>query len=105
MNAALDEARQLLRAAIRDKTAFDLLIGTGGAPHETVGFLAQQACEKLIKAHWFCTGRGSSGRMTWNGSSIWPPRKALSFLCRAMFCVGLTPMLSRSATKAQKSFG
>jgi hypothetical protein len=44
MSAALDEARQLQRAAIRDKTAFDLLIGTGGAPHETVGFLAQQAC-------------------------------------------------------------
>ena len=50
MNAALDEARQLFRAATRDKTSLELLLGTGRAPHETVGFLAQQACEKRIKA-------------------------------------------------------
>jgi HEPN domain-containing protein len=50
MNAALDEARQLLHAATRDQTSFELLLGTGRAPHETLGFLAQQACEKLIKA-------------------------------------------------------
>ena len=49
MNAALDEANQLFRAATRDKTSFDLLLETGRAPHETIGFLAQQACEKLIK--------------------------------------------------------
>lgn len=50
MNAALDEGRQLFRAATRDKTSFELLLGTGRAPHETMGFLAQQACEKFIKA-------------------------------------------------------
>ena len=50
MNAALDEARQLLRAAARDRTSFELFLGTGCAPHETLGFLAQQACEKFIKA-------------------------------------------------------
>jgi HEPN domain-containing protein len=50
MSAPLDEARQLLRAATRDRTSFELLLGTGRAPHETLGFLAQQACEKLIKA-------------------------------------------------------
>ena len=50
MNVPLDEARQLLRAATRDRLSFELLLGTGRAPHETLGFLAQQACEKLIKA-------------------------------------------------------
>lgn len=50
MSAPLDEARQLFGAASRDKTSFELLIETGRAPHETVGFLAHQACEKLIKA-------------------------------------------------------
>lgn len=50
MNAAHDEAFQLLRAATRDQTSFELLLSTGRAPHETLGFLAQQACEKLIKA-------------------------------------------------------
>jgi len=50
MSAALDEARQLFRAATRDRTSFELLFDTGRAPHETLGFLAQQACEKFIKA-------------------------------------------------------
>ena len=50
MSAALDEARQLYAAAGRDKTSFELLIESRRAPHETIGFLAQQTCEKLIKA-------------------------------------------------------
>lgn len=50
MNETLDEARQLLGAGQRDRTSFHLLVETGRAPHETVGFLAQQACEKFIKA-------------------------------------------------------
>lgn len=50
MNDTLDEARQLYAAAQRDMTSFQLLIETGRAPHETIGFLAQQACEKFIKA-------------------------------------------------------
>jgi len=49
MNASLDEARQLYAAAQRDMTSLDILIASGRAPHETIGFLAQQACEKLIK--------------------------------------------------------
>ena len=49
MNASLDEARQLYAAAQRDITSLDILIASGRAPHETIGFLAQQACEKLIK--------------------------------------------------------
>lgn len=49
MNASLDEARQLFGAGSRDRTSFHLLVETGRAPHETVGFLAQQACEKFIK--------------------------------------------------------
>ena len=50
MSAPLDEAYQLLRAATRDRTSFELLLSTGRAPHETLGFLAQQASEKCIKA-------------------------------------------------------
>lgn len=50
MNASLDEARQLLTAGERDRISFLLLLRTGLAPHETLGFLAQQACEKFIKA-------------------------------------------------------
>jgi HEPN domain-containing protein len=50
MNAALDEATQLFKAGCRDRTSFQLLIETGRAPNETIGFLGQQACEKFIKA-------------------------------------------------------
>jgi HEPN domain-containing protein len=50
MNTALDEATQLFKAGCRDRTSFQLLIETGRAPNETIGFLAQQACEKFIKA-------------------------------------------------------
>ncbi|MBK8129393.1 MAG: HEPN domain-containing protein [bacterium] len=49
MNASLDEARQLFGAGSRDRTSFHLLVESARAPHETVGFLAQQACEKFIK--------------------------------------------------------
>ena len=49
MNAPLDEAQHLYAAAQRDMTSLDILIASGRAPHETIGFLAQQACEKLIK--------------------------------------------------------
>ena len=50
MNATLDEALQLFGAGNRDRTSFLLLVESGRAPHETVGFLAQQACEKFLKA-------------------------------------------------------
>lgn len=56
MNAALDEATQLFKAACRDRTSFQLLIETGRAPNETIGFLAQQASEKFIKAILVCNG-------------------------------------------------
>jgi HEPN domain-containing protein len=46
----MEEARQLLDAGRRDRLAFDLLCESGRAPAETVGFLAQQACEKFLKA-------------------------------------------------------
>ena len=50
MNETLDEAQQLLGAGQRDRISFHLLVETRRAPHETVGFLAQQACEKFIKS-------------------------------------------------------
>nr|VFK54360.1 MAG: HEPN domain-containing protein [Candidatus Kentron sp. TUN] len=50
MNTMPDETRQLYEAASRDKMSFDLLFETGRAPNETMGFLAQQTCEKCIKA-------------------------------------------------------
>ena len=48
MNAPLDEVQQLYAVAQRDMTSLDILIASGRTPHETIGFLAQQACEKLI---------------------------------------------------------
>ncbi|MCX8086498.1 MAG: HEPN domain-containing protein [Rhodocyclaceae bacterium] len=45
-----DEAKRLFAAAERDRLSFLLLIETGRAPNETLGFLAQQACEKYLKA-------------------------------------------------------
>ncbi|WP_200242390.1 HEPN domain-containing protein [Lamprobacter modestohalophilus] len=50
MSVPRDEAQQLLQAGERDRLSFQLLAQTGRAPHETLGFLAQQACEKFIKA-------------------------------------------------------
>nr|VFJ91621.1 MAG: HEPN domain-containing protein [Candidatus Kentron sp. LFY] len=50
MNTMPDEARQLYEAACRDKISFDLLFETGRAPNESMGFFAQQTCEKCIEA-------------------------------------------------------
>lgn len=50
------EARQLFEAGTRDRLACGLLIETGRAPPESVGFLAQQACEKLIKTRIVLSG-------------------------------------------------
>lgn len=50
MSASLEEAGQLFKAGQRDRISFQLLQQTGRAPHETLGFLAQQACEKFIKS-------------------------------------------------------
>lgn len=51
MNGARpDEAARLFAAAARDRLSFLLLLETGRAPNETLGFLAQQACEKYLEA-------------------------------------------------------
>lgn len=50
MNALTEEIQRLLQAAERDHLSFQLLRDTGRAPQETMGFLAQQACEKLLKS-------------------------------------------------------
>lgn len=50
MNVPIEEAQRMLQAAERDHLSFQLLRETGRAPHETMGFLAQQTCEKLIKS-------------------------------------------------------
>lgn len=49
MSNPLDEAVTLFNAGERDRKTFFLLLGTGEAPHENMGFCAQQACEKFIK--------------------------------------------------------
>jgi HEPN domain-containing protein len=46
----LEQAAALLEAGKRDLLTLQLLNETGRAPHETIGFHAQQACEKFIKA-------------------------------------------------------
>lgn len=56
MNTNEDEARQLYEAGLRDRIACRLLEETGRAPHETLGFLAQQACEKFLKSRLVLAG-------------------------------------------------
>jgi HEPN domain-containing protein len=45
-----DHAQLLLRKAARDEIAMRVLIGSPESPDEAVGFHAQQAVEKLLKA-------------------------------------------------------
>jgi HEPN domain-containing protein len=50
MNAHKEQAQALLAAGLRDRLSLRLLLASGQAPAEAMGFHAQQACEKLIKA-------------------------------------------------------
>jgi HEPN domain-containing protein len=50
MHAHKEQASALLEAGKRDLLALQLLNETSRAPHEIIGFHAQQACEKFIKA-------------------------------------------------------
>jgi HEPN domain-containing protein len=50
MNSHSAQAQALFDAALRDRLTLRLLRDSGQAPEEVMGFHAQQACEKLIKA-------------------------------------------------------
>ena len=50
MSAHREQAAALIAAGERDLLALQLLNQTGRAPHEVIGFHAQQAAEKFIKA-------------------------------------------------------
>ncbi len=50
MKANKEQAVALFQAGERDFLTLQLLIETGRAPHESVGFHTQQACEKFLKA-------------------------------------------------------
>ena len=50
MNEHKEQAETLLAAGLRDQLTLRLLRQSGEAPHETMGFHAQQASEKFIKA-------------------------------------------------------
>jgi HEPN domain-containing protein len=50
MHGHEEQAAVLLQAGKRDLLTLQLLVETGRAPHETIGFHAHQACEKFIKA-------------------------------------------------------
>lgn len=50
MNAHKEQAAVLFQAGRRDLLSLQLLLESGRAPHESLGFHAQQACEKFIKA-------------------------------------------------------
>lgn len=54
--AASDEARRLLVKAAEDEYVLDRLLEDGNAPETMVGFHAQQAAEKLLKAALFMAG-------------------------------------------------
>lgn len=54
--AASDEARRLLAKAAEDEYGLDRLLDDNLAPDSMVGFHAQQAAEKLLKAALFHAG-------------------------------------------------
>ena len=54
--AACDEARRLLAKAGEDEYVLDRLLADVAAPEAVVGFHAQQAAEKLLKAALFLAG-------------------------------------------------
>jgi HEPN domain-containing protein len=54
--AASDEARRLLAKAAEDEYVLDRLLDDAAAPEAMVGFHAQQAAEKMLKAALFLTG-------------------------------------------------
>lgn len=54
--AACDEARRLLARAGEDEYVLDRLLEQAAAPESMVGFHAQQAAEKLLKAALFLAG-------------------------------------------------
>ena len=54
--AACDEARRLLAKAGEDEYVLDRLLENAAAPEAMVGFHAQQAAEKLLKAALFLAG-------------------------------------------------
>ena len=62
MTPALDEARRLLRLALRDGDTFALLFPIPQATIAALGFHAQQAVEKALKA--VCTRQNMEVRRT-----------------------------------------
>ena len=62
MTPALEEAHRLLRLALRDSDTFDLLLPLPKATMAAMGFHAQQAVEKALKA--VCTLRNIEVRRT-----------------------------------------
>lgn len=62
MTPALEEAQRLLRLAVRDVATFELLLPLPAAPLSAIGFHAQQAVEKSLKAA--CVLRGLEIRRT-----------------------------------------
>lgn len=51
-----EQAAALMAAGSRDALTLQLLNQAGRAPHESIGFHAQQACEKFIKARLVLNG-------------------------------------------------
>ncbi|HPW28381.1 MAG TPA: HEPN domain-containing protein [Rhodoferax sp.] len=62
MTPALEEAHRLQRLALRDRGTFDLLLPLPQATLAAIGFHAQQAVEKSLKA--VCTLRSIEVRRT-----------------------------------------
>lgn len=54
--ASLDEARRFLKKAAQDEYVLERLLEDPAAPDEQLGFHAQQAVEKLLKAALFLVG-------------------------------------------------
>jgi HEPN domain-containing protein len=50
MNMHSAQAQSMMAAGLRDRLTLRLLRDSGEAPVEVMGFHAQQACEKFIKA-------------------------------------------------------
>ncbi|MBC7376015.1 MAG: HEPN domain-containing protein [Burkholderiaceae bacterium] len=92
MTPALEEAQRLLRLALRDSDTFDLLLPLAKAPMAALGFHAQQAVEKALKA--VCTLRKLEVRRTHD----------LAALAQALVVDGITLPFSLDEFRALNPF-
>jgi HEPN domain-containing protein len=100
MNPQLEQARELLSAAQRDRLTLRILLGNPESPLESMLFHAQQALEKGLKA--VLVAHGVVFRRTHDLIELLDMGRPMASPCRspATCCCGWPPMPSSFATWA-----